>query len=68
MYEGKIAVELNKEDLINLCKSCPIPMGGIEGMTDFTGNQHNPDWRWKDSVFKDMGTIQLWDFYREHRK
>jgi len=35
-----------------------------EGLADFTGNQHNPDWAWRQSALAEMTDDQLLELYK----
>ena len=60
-------VNLDKTDLISLCKSLTPPFGG-DKYSVFCGNQWNEDWKWKDGVFERMSEDQLYLFYKKRRK
>jgi hypothetical protein len=51
-----------RSDILNMIKGLPIAMGG-NAYTEFTGNQHNPDWGWVMSKFKDMTLSELFETY-----
>lgn len=58
-------VNLNKRDLVRLCKSTEIPYGGDNDiLTEFCGNQWNEDWKWKSDAFSNMTETELLNFYK----
>lgn len=36
-----------------------VPFGGVDGLTEFCGNQHNPNWRWDRDTLNEMSYDQL---------
>lgn len=60
-YYG-MQVVVVRDDLLNMIKGLPIAMGG-NAYTEFTGNQHNPNWSWVMSKFDDMDLSELFQTY-----
>ena len=63
-----IQVTLTKYDIFCLIRGLPVPYGGFEPFTKFTGNQWNENWEWDLSKFQDMEIEPLWVAYTTLKK
>lgn len=64
-------MDVTKEDLINMICGGPMPPMEMcdrmtqDGIMKFTGNQHNPDWKWNRDWLAQGSEINLAGIYRE---
>jgi hypothetical protein len=63
----KIAVELDRVDVMNMIKGMPIPFGGNEHINDtrYIGNQW---WEWNLKTFEDLSLDELLAKYQMFKR
>jgi len=56
-------MQLDTNDLLNLLKGIGPPYGGINGLTEFSGNQWNEAWKWDEAALRKGDDAWLWRLY-----